>query len=206
MGLGILIAACRHVYCRYRKQRTTFTHVSVRLHLLYQLAMNFRLCDTLYAQKLNNTASFRHLATFAVGLPFWYRLQGDQTRLQCPLVTAWQHRQVTRRPLHGEISSRMMLFHAKHAVALFFNSFVFQTYVQFSLSLTIILTDNTNNTNFIKWWLYCNCHRLIRRHSDSKLITYVLSAFQLLRDDRNWPNNKHIPAVQSERIIIDLTP
>jgi len=34
--------------------------------------------------------------------------------------------------LHGDTRSRMVLFHMKHAVTLFFNSFVFHIYVQFS--------------------------------------------------------------------------
>jgi hypothetical protein len=83
-GLGIRIAASRHLSCRPHSYPWNCT-CSLYLH---QLAMN--------AQKPNHTAYFRHLLTLAIGLPFQYRLQGDPTPLRCTLVTAWQHRHVTR--------------------------------------------------------------------------------------------------------------
>ena len=85
------------------------------------LAMNFSRCDTFDAPKPKYTAYFRYLATCAIGLPFWYWLQGDPTGLRCALVTDCMTTQTGYTcPLHGEIRSRKMLFHVKLAVTLFF--------------------------------------------------------------------------------------
>jgi hypothetical protein len=160
--------------CRYRKQCTTSTLISVKRHVLTTrppTGDELPLVRHIWRAKTKSNCilpTFSHVCSGPAILIMSAGRSDTLAKRTCDCMTT---QTCYTCPLHGEIRGRMMLFHVKHTVTLFFQFLCIPHIRAVFLISDYNFTSYTNNTYFIKRRLHCNCHRLNRWHSDSKFMT-----------------------------------